>query len=173
MLHEGDSTNFSSPQLLKRSFPSSDSKYTTTSLNRLSAVSVLARHFSHIPPAKSEYQGQADKVSREAAKVAKGDGGGTTVLRALRALLRAAGDHAHAPAPYRESVHSFIIPGWDRLTAEGGHMVDVKFFSLIYYPKSECEGWDSNPRTPAGVDLKSTAFGRAWLPSREEVPEYP
>ncbi len=34
--------------------------------------------------------------------------------------------------------------------------------------KEECEGWDSNPRTPAGVDLKSTAFGRAWLPSLEK-----
>ena len=31
--------------------------------------------------------------------------------------------------------------------------------------KERCEGWDSNPWTPSGVDLKSTAFGRAWLPS--------
>ena len=40
--------------------------------------------------------------------------------------------------------------------------------------KEECEGWDSNPRTPAGVDLKSTAFGRAWLPSlKRSITYYP
>ncbi len=27
-----------------------------------------------------------------------------------------------------------------------------------------CGGWDSNPRTPTGVDLESTAFGLARQP---------
>ena len=32
--------------------------------------------------------------------------------------------------------------------------------------RQQCEGWDSNPWTPTGADLKSTAVGLAWLPSR-------
>ena len=30
---------------------------------------------------------------------------------------------------------------------------------------NQCEGWDSNPRTPERTDLKSVGFGQAYLPS--------
>jgi hypothetical protein len=31
--------------------------------------------------------------------------------------------------------------------------------------KTGCEGWDSNPRTPARLGPQPSAFDRAWLPS--------
>jgi hypothetical protein len=33
------------------------------------------------------------------------------------------------------------------------------------YPKTECEGWDSNPRTPTRLGPQPSAFDLAWLPS--------
>jgi len=46
--------------------------------------------------------------------------GGIVPVANFRALLRAAGDHAHAPAPYGEPVHSFFRSRRVRLPAEGG-----------------------------------------------------
>ena len=39
---------------------------------------------------------------------------------------------------------------------------------LYITPKSACEGWDSNPRTPARLDPKSNAFDRTGRPSHLE-----
>jgi hypothetical protein len=35
-----------------------------------------------------------------------------------------------------------------------------------YNPKIRCEGWDSNPRTPARSGPEPDAVDLAWLPSR-------
>ena len=32
-------------------------------------------------------------------------------------------------------------------------------------PRTECEGWDSNPRTPTRLGPQPSAFDLAWLPS--------
>ncbi len=34
-----------------------------------------------------------------------------------------------------------------------------------YNPTEECEGWDSNPRTPTRLGPQPSAFDLAWLPS--------
>jgi len=68
----------------------------------------------HGLPREPSVQG-GNRVSREVR-----EGELPTSITELRALLRAVGDHSHAPAPYGEPVHSFIRSGRDRLTAEGG-----------------------------------------------------
>ncbi len=40
------------------------------------------------------------------------------------------------------------------------------------HPQLRCEGWDSNPRTPARTDLKSAGFGQACLPSLSQNRPY-
>jgi hypothetical protein len=41
-----------------------------------------------------------------------------------------------------------------------------KIFIAEEIVKSACEGWDSNPRTPARPGPEPGAVDRAWLPSR-------
>ncbi len=76
-------------------------------------------------------------------------------------LYNSSPDHFRTEPPIRRGT-----PPTPPIVPQVGY---VKFFSLTYNLNPECEGWDSNPRTPAGVDLKSTAFGRAWLPSHKNA----
>jgi len=43
--------------------------------------------------------------------------------------------------------------------------VECKYRSRLN-PRTECEGWDLNPRTPARSGPEPDAVDRAWLPSR-------
>ena len=49
---------------------------------------------------------------------------------------------------------------WSKYTIKKGVII-LSGKDLI----NECEGWDSNPWTPSGTDLKSAGFGQAYLPS--------
>ena len=40
-----------------------------------------------------------------------------------------------------------------------------RFLTLKFFYKTECEGWDSNPRTPTRLGPQPSAFDLAWLPS--------
>ena len=38
-----------------------------------------------------------------------------------------------------------------------------------YNPKEECEGWDSNPRTPTRLGPQPSAFDLAGQPSHNDI----
>ncbi|CVK33369.1 protein of unknown function [Methanoculleus bourgensis] len=62
---------------------------------RLSAVSVLARHLSHIPLAKSEYHGKLTRPHAEVRVAREGCVAPPVTLRALRVRLAITPTHPH------------------------------------------------------------------------------